>query len=293
MKGTVSDDQDRINRDERWDLVLKPVSPWFDLRLSDLWRHRDLIALFVWRDVVSQYKQTLLGPLWFILQPLLTTMVFTVVFGGIAGLSTDGLPGLLFYLSGQVVWGYFSGVLTATSTTFVSHAHIFGKVYFPRLTVPISIALSQLVQFGLRLAFFVACLAVFMVRGAPVHPAATLALLPVAVVIMAAQALGLGILFSAMTTKYRDLRFLLTFAVQLLMFMTPAIYPLSQAHGHMRTVMMANPVTPVMELFRQALMGSGTFTAGHLAYSAAFALVTVVVGVVMFTRIERNFMDTV
>lgn len=278
---------------ETWDLVLKPASAWFDLRLAELWRSRELIFLFVWRDFVSQYKQTILGPLWFIIQPLLTTIVFTFVFGGIGGLSTDGLPKVLFYLSGQVVWGYFSGVLTATSTTFVSNAHIFGKVYFPRLAVPVSIAISQLIQLGLRLAVFVVFLVYFLLHGASVGVSGSLWLLPLVVLIMAAQALGLGIVFSAMTTKYRDLRFLLTFGVQLIMYATPAIYPLSQAQGSYRWVMLANPVTPLMEVFRHAFLGVGTYTYGHLAYAAGFGAVVLALGVVMFTRIERNFMDTV
>lgn len=278
---------------EKWDLVLKPASAWFDLRLGELWRSRELIFLFVWRDFVSQYKQTILGPLWFIVQPLLTTVVFTIVFGGIGGLSTDGLPKVLFYLSGQVVWGYFSGVLTATSTTFVSNAHLFGKVYFPRLAVPVSIAVSQLVQLGLRLLVFVFFLVYFLLQGSAVGVSASLWLIPLVVVIMAAQALGLGIVFSAMTTKYRDLRFLLTFGVQLLMYATPAIYPLSQAQGNYRWIMLVNPVTPLMEVFRHAFLGVGTYTGGHLAYAAGFGVVVLALGVVMFTRIERNFMDTV
>ncbi len=279
--------------DEKWDLVLKPASAWFDLRLAELWRSWELILLFVWRDFVSQYKQTILGPLWFVLQPLLTTVVFTVVFGGIGGLSTDGLPKVLFYLSGQVVWGYFSGVLTATATTFVSNAHIFGKVYFPRMTVPVSIVISQLIQFALRLGLFLLFLAYFAWQGAGVHLSSSLWLVPVVVVIMAAQALGLGIVFSAMTTKYRDLRFLLTFGIQLVMYATPAIFPLSQARGQYRVLMLANPMTPVMEVFRHAFLGAGTYTSSHLLYSAGFAALVLLLGVVMFTRIERNFMDTV
>lgn len=285
--------QKKAGDDASWDIVLRPASGWFDLRLGELWRSRELIFLFVWRDFVSQYKQTILGPLWFVLQPLLTTLMFTVVFGNIGGLSTQGLPKVLFYLSGQVVWGYFSGVLTATSTTFVSNAHIFGKVYFPRLAVPVSIVFSQLVQFLLRLVFFLLFLGVYMFLNAPVHLASSLWLLPVLILIMATQSLGLGIIFSAMTTKYRDLRFLLTFGVQLLMYATPAIFPLGQAQGAYRWIMLANPMTPVMEVFRHAFMGVGTFTAAHLLYSAGFSLLALLLGVVMFTRIERNFMDTV
>lgn len=280
-------------QDERWDLVIGSQAGWFDLHLGDLWRYRDLVLLFVWRDFVSQYKQTILGPLWFILQPLLTTIVFTVVFGNIAGLSTDGLPKSLFYLSGQVVWGYFSGSLLATATTFVSNAHIFGKVYFPRLTVPLSIVISQLFQFALRVLFFLGFWLFFAWRGAEVRMTADLLLLPVAVVIMGTLALGLGIVFSSMTTKYRDLRFLLTFGVQLLMYATPTIYPLSSLHGHYRLLILANPMTPVIELFRSATLGVGTWTPAHLLYSAAFAAASLVLGIVMFTRIERSFMDTV
>ena len=278
---------------EHWDLVIGPQAGWFDLHLGDLWRYRDLVLLFVWRDFVSQYKQTILGPLWFILQPLLTTVVFTVVFGNIAGLSTDGLPKSLFYLAGQVVWGYFSGSLTATATTFVSNAHIFGKVYFPRLTVPLSIVISQLFQFALRTLFFAGFWVFFAWRGADIRITTDLLLLPVAVVIMGAMALGLGIIFSSMTTKYRDLRFLLTFGVQLLMYATPTIYPLSSLHGHYRMLILANPMTPVIELFRSATLGVGSWTPMQLLYSAAFAAVSLLLGVVMFTRIERSFMDTV
>lgn len=285
---------DEPNTDAGWSLIVQPPSGWFDLHLREVWSCRGLIALFVWRDFVSQYKQTILGPIWFVIQPLLTTVVFTVVFGSIAGLSTDGLPKVLFYLSGQVVWGYFSGALMATSTTFTANAHIFGKVYFPRLTVPISIVASQLIQFALKLVFFLGFLAYFVARGAPVRPTGALLLLPLLVAIMAALALGLGILFSSMTTKYRDLRFLLTFGVQLLMYATPAILPLSQVKGPAaRWFMLANPMTPIIECFRHAFMGAGSFTPLHLTYSATFAVVSLALGVLIFTRVERNFMDTV
>jgi lipopolysaccharide transport system permease protein len=279
--------------DDGWDTIIRPEAPWLDFRLPELWRYRDLVMMFVWRDFVSQYKQTILGPLWFILQPLLTTVVFTVIFGNIAGLDTDELPKPLFYLSGQVVWGYFSGALTATSTTFVSNAGIFGKVYFPRLAVPLSIVVSQVFQFLLRVLFLLVFLAWYVWAGAPVRVTESLLLLPLLVAIMGALALGLGIIFSAMTTKYRDLRFLLTFGVQLLMYATPAILPLSGLHGRARLVMLLNPMTPVMECFRHAFTGAGTYTAAQLAYSAAFAVLSLFIGAVMFQRIERNFMDTV
>jgi lipopolysaccharide transport system permease protein len=279
--------------DERWDLVLKPQTRWFDLRLRELWSYRDLILLFVRRDFAAQYKQTILGPVWFIIQPLLTTLVFTVVFGNIAGLSTDGLPKVLFYLSGQVVWGYFSGSLTATSTTFISNAHLFGKVYFPRMAVPVSIVISQMIQFALRLGVFILFVVYFALTGASVHGTSALWLTPLLLLMMAALSLGLGILFSSMTTKYRDLRFLLTFGVQLLMYATPAIYPLAQIHGRYRLLMLANPMTSIIETFRYAFMGTGSFSAGQLIYSAVFSVVALLFGVVMFMRIERTFMDTV
>lgn len=278
---------------ERWDVVLRPQAAWLDLHLRDLWRYRDLVLLFVRRDFVAQYKQTILGPLWFVLQPLLATLVFTVVFGAMAGLSTDGLPKLLFYLSGQIVWGYFAGVLNSTSTTFVSNAHLFGKVYFPRLAVPVSIMLSEMIQFGLRLAFFACFWVWFYWDGSGIHPTSTLWLLPVLMAIMAALALGLGIIFSALTTKYRDLRFLLTFGIQLLMYTTPAIFPLSSLHGNYRLIMLVNPMTPIIEAFRYATMGVGTCAPLHLMYSLAFSVIVLFVGVMLFTRVERNFMDTV
>jgi len=278
---------------ESWDTIIRPHAGWFDLHLGDLWRYRDLILLFVRRDFVAQYKQTILGPLWFIIQPLLATVVFTIVFGNIAGLSTDGMPKPLFYLSGQVIWGYFSGSLTMTAGTFTANAGIFGKVYFPRLAVPVSIVISQLFQFALRFAFLLCFMFYFVWRGAPVHPTSAILVLPFLIMIMACLSLGLGIIFSSMTTKYRDLRFLLTFGVQLLMYTTTAIYPLSYLHGKYRLLILANPMTPIIETFRYALFGEGTFDAIHLGYSASFAAVVLFIGILIFTRIERTFMDTV
>ena len=279
---------------DRWDLVVRPRARWFDLHLAELWHYRDLIRLFVRRDFVSQYTQTILGPLWFVIQPLLTTVVFTVVFGHIAGLSTDSLPRPLFYFSGQVVWGYFAGVLTATATTFVGNVHLFGKVYFPRLAVPVSIVISQLFQFALRFLFLAALLVFFRLKGADAGITGWLLLLPVLILIMAALALGLGILFSALTTKYRDLRFLLTFGVQLLMYATPVIFPMSSLAGsRYRLLILANPMTPIVEAFRRSCLGTGVFSGWSLAYSALFAVVVLALGIVLFTRVERTFMDTV
>ena len=280
--------------DRQWDLVIRPRGRWFDLHLADLWRYRDLVYMFVRRDFVSKYKQTILGPAWFIIQPLLTTIVFTVVFGNIANLSTDRLPKMLFYLSGNVLWMYFSAVLVATSNTFVGNAQLFGKVYFPRLAVPVSLAISHLLTFALQFLFFMCFWAFYMMRGADIHLTPAVLLFPLLVLIMAGLALGCGILFSALTTKYRDLRFLLDFGVRLAMYATPVIFPLSSiTGGRLRLVLLANPITPIIEVFRLGFMGQGTLHWGWLAYSAGFALVSLVLGIVIFNRVERTFMDTV
>jgi lipopolysaccharide transport system permease protein len=273
--------------------VIRPHGRWFDLHLTDLWRYRDLVMMFVRRDFVAQFKQTILGPTWFVLQPLLTTVVFVIVFGNIASLSTDGIPKTLFYLSGNVVWMYFSGVLTATSNTFVGNASLFGKVYFPRLAVPLSLVISNGLKFGLQFIFFLLFLLFFFLNGAPVQLTAYAFLFPLLVLIMAGLALGLGVLFSSMTTKYRDLRFLLEFGVRLLMYATPVIFPLSSIPGKWRWVLLANPMTPVTETFRLAFLGQGTFSWWHLGYSAAFAFFSVLIGAAVFNRVERTFMDTV
>lgn len=277
-----------------WDVVIRPARGWLDLGLRDLWRYRDLVRLFVRRDIVAQYKQTILGPAWMVLQPVLTAVVFAFIFGRVAGLSTDGLPSLLFYLSGQVVWTYFASVLTVTSDTFIANAHIFGKVYFPRLVMPVSVLISQLFQFCLRLAVLAGFMVWYACRGATFGPGAAVLWLPVALLVMMSLGLGLGILFSAMTSKYRDLRFLLSFGVQLLMFTTTAVLPLgSMSAGSHRMLVLANPMTPVIECFRAALLGTGDFQPVHLLHSALIAAVSLAVGLLFFTRIERDFMDTV
>ncbi len=280
--------------DQQWDLIIRPQGRWFDLHVSDLWRYRDLVYMFVRRDFVSKYKQTILGPAWFVIQPLLTTIVFTVVFGNIANLSTDRLPKMLFYLSGNVLWMYFSAVLVATSNTFIGNAHLFGKVYFPRLAVPVSLAISHLLTFALQFGFFMMFWAFYMARGADIHMTPAVLLFPVLVLIMAGLALGLGILFSALTTKYRDLRFLLEFGVRLAMYATPVIFPLSSiTGGRLRLVLLANPITPIIEVFRLGFMGQGTLHWGWLGYSAGFAIVALITGIIIFNRVERTFMDTV
>ena len=278
---------------QNWRLVIRPHAGWFDLHLNDLWTYRDLVMMFVRRDFVAQFKQTILGPAWFVLQPLLTTVVFVVVFGIIAQLSTDGIPKTLFYLSGNVIWMYFSSILTATSNTFIGNAQLFGKVYFPRLAVPLSLVLSNGLKFGLQFVFFLLFLLGFALKGVSIHFTPYLALFPLLVLIMAGQALGLGILFSSMTTKYRDLRFLLEFGVRLLMYATPVIFPLASIPGKWRWVLLANPMTPIIETFRLGFLGRGTFSWLHFSYSAVFAVLSVLVGAAVFNRVERTFMDTV
>jgi lipopolysaccharide transport system permease protein len=276
-----------------WDLVIRPKAGWFDLHLADLWRYRDLVMLFVRRDFVATYKQTVLGPLWFILQPLLTTLTFTLIFGNVARLSTDGLPKILFYLSGVTAWGYFSECLLKTSETFSANANIFGKVYFPRLAVPLSIVISNLIKFGIQLALFLGFYLYFLAKGTAIHPTSTLWLLPLLILLMAALGLGSGIIISSMTTRYRDLRFLVQFGTQLLMYSTPVIFPLSRLPEQYRWIMLSNPMTPIIETFRYAFLGTGTFNWSQLGYTAAAAALILAAGVLLFNHVERTFMDTV
>lgn len=281
-------------QNENWDMVIQPQRRLLDLRLVELWHYRDLIMLFVRRDFVSVYKQTILGPLWYLLQPLLTTITFTIIFGSIASLPTDGLPQFLFYMSGTVLWSYFSSCLTKTSETFVQNTHLFGKVYFPRLAVPVSVLISNLVTFAIQLAMFLGFELFFVLRGSSVHPNWDWVFLsPILILMMAGLALGFGIIISSLTTKYRDLRFLVQFGVQLLMYATPVIYPVSSIPARFRWVIIANPMTPIVEAFRYAFLGVGTVNNGQLLYSLAFMLVSVFLGVIIFNRVEQTFMDTV
>lgn len=278
---------------EDWTLIIRPKTRWFDLHLADLWRHRDLVMLFVRRDFVATYKQTILGPLWFIIQPLVTTLTFTVIFGNIAQLSTDGLPKILFYLSGVTAWSYFSDCLTKTSDTFNANANLFGKVYFPRLAVPVSIVISSLIKFGIQLGLFLAFYLYFIGRGAAIRPTRALLLLPALILLMAALGLGSGIIVSSLTTRYRDLKYLVQFGTQLLMYSTPVIFPLSKLPPQYRWIMLANPMTPVIETFRYAFLGAGTFSWALLGISAAVTSLILAAGVLMFNHVEKTFMDTV
>jgi lipopolysaccharide transport system permease protein len=276
-----------------WTLVIRPKRNLFDLRLSELWQYRDLIGLFVRRDFVSVYKQTILGPLWYIIQPILTTVIFTIIFGRIAKLSTDGLPQFLFYLSGTVVWTYFSDCLTKTSNTFITNAQLFGKVYFPRLAVPISILISNLITFVIQFVLFLGFMAYYWLKGTGVHPNIWVLFTPVLLLLMAGLGLGFGIIVSSLTTRYRDLRFLVAFGVQLWMYVTPVIYPVSSIPERFRLLIEANPLTSILEAFRYAYLGSGMLNIPNLGYTAIFTLVVLAVGTLLFNRVEATFMDTV
>lgn len=278
---------------EDWTMIIRPQRRWFDLRLAELWAYRDLIALFVRRDFVSVYKQTVLGPLWYLIQPLLTTITFTVIFGSIAALPTDGIPQFLFYMSGTVIWTYFAECLTKTSNTFVTNAHLFGKVYFPRLAVPISILFSNLITFAIQFAFFLIFILIFVLRGAAVRPNLWALASPLLLLIMAGLGLGFGIIISSLTTKYRDLRFLVQFGTALLMYATPIIYPVSAVPQRFQWLIQANPLTPVVEAFRYAFLGAGSVHLPGLLYSLGFMLIIVFLGALMFNHVEATFMDTV
>lgn len=279
--------------EQDWTLVIRPKTGWLDLHLADLWRYRDLVILFVRRDFVSFYTQTILGPLWFIIQPLLTTLTFTLIFGNIAQLSTDGLPKILFYLSGVTAWNYFSDCLVKTSETFTANSNLFGKVYFPRLAVPVSIVISNLIKFAIQLGLFFAFYFYFLANGAAVRPTWALLLMPLLLLLMACLGLGSGIIVSSLTTRYRDLRFLVQFGAQLLMYSTPVIFPLSKLPEQYRWIMLANPMTPVIETFRYAFLGTGFFSWRLLGISAAVTSLILAVGVLLFNRVEKTFMDTV
>ncbi len=280
-------------QEENWTEIIQPKTSLLDLRLKELWRYRDLIMMFVRRDFVANYKQTILGPIWFFLQPLLTTITYILIFGRMAGLSTDGLPMLLFYLAGVTIWNYFSETLTKTATVFKDNSQMFGKVYFPRLTMPFSIVVSNLVRFAIQFVLFLIAWTWYLFQNDSIHPNYFILLTPVLVLMMGLLALGFGMIISAMTTKYKDLIFLLTFGIQLLMFATPVIYPLSSLPEKYQWIILANPMTAIVETFRYAFLGSGTFSWIHLGYSAAFTIIIVMLGTIIFNRVEKSFTDTV
>ncbi len=278
--------------DEAWDLVIEPHSSLLSLQLGDVWRYRDLLYLFTHRDIVSFYKQTILGPIWFFIQPIFTTLIYVLVFGQIAQLSTDGAPQLLFYMAGITLWNYFAECFNKTATVFKDNASLFGKVYFPRLITPLSIVLSNLMRFAIQFCLFLAFLAWYIWRG-DVQPNTVALLLPITILIMAMMGLSFGMLFSALTTKYRDMVFLLQFGVQLLMYATPVIYPASQMPPRIAAVLAWNPLAPLFEATRYGFLGVGSFSSGGLIYSATFSIVAFLISILIFNRVERTFMDTV
>ncbi len=289
-----------VSENENWTTIIKPRNKLFEVNLKEIWDYRDLLTLFVKRNIITQYKQTILGPLWFLIQPALTVLMYMVVFGGIAGIPTDGVPQPLFYLGGICMWQYFSSCLTSTSNTFVSNAGIFGKVYFPRLIMPLATVTSNLVRFGIQVGLFVIVYVYYAIIGQAPSPNWYLLLFPLLVVMMAGLALGFGIIISSMTTKYRDLTVLFSFVVQLWMYATPIVYPLSQVAGKVKfgidvyKVMCLNPVTPVIEAFKYGALGAGEFIGwGWLAYSFVFMLVLLALGILIFNRVQKSFMDTV
>ena len=279
--------------EQTWDLEIKPQNKLFDLHLKDVWDYRDLLWLLVRRDFVSFYKQTILGPLWFFIQPLFTTIIFTFVFGKMGGFSTDGLPQPLFYMAGITAWNYFAECLTKTSTVFSVNAAIFGKVYFPRLIMPLSIVVSNLVRFAVQLLLFFMVMAYYWYRGANFGITWAICLFPIVIILMALLGLGGGMIISSLTTKYRDLAFLFTFAVQLLMYATTVIYPLSSAPEKFRWLIELNPMTGIIETFRYSFLGQGSFTWASFGYSCSVTIVLLVFGVIIFNRVEKNFIDTV
>ena len=280
--------------DEKYSTLIEPKTSLLSVDFKEIWRYRDLFSMFVKRDIITQYKQTILGPAWFFIQPLLTMVMYMIVFGGIAGISTDGLPQALFYLAGILCWQYFADCLNKTSSTFTTNQNIFGKVYFPRLIVPLATVSSNLVRLFIQLFLFLVVYVYYLVVGVDVAPNWYVLLFPILVLMLAGLALGFGIIISSMTTKYRDLTILFTFVVQLWMYATPIIYPLSTiTNTTVRTVMLLNPITSIVETFKYGALGIGSFSWGALGYSFGFMVVLLGIGIVVFNKVQRSFMDTV
>tara|TARA_B100000686_G_C16596409_1_gene866243 strand:+ start:198 stop:1046 length:849 start_codon:yes stop_codon:yes gene_type:complete len=282
-----------MSKEEKWDLHIKPKNNWLDIDFRELFRYRDLIYLFVKRDFVTFYKQTILGPLWYIIQPLINALVFTVIFGNLAKISTDGIPPFIFYMAGTVVWGYFAACITLTSNTFNQNAEIFGKVYFPRITVPIANVIISLLQFLIQFVIFIFFLFYFISQGSEIYPNFYILLLPLLVFQMAILGLGFGILISSLTTKYKDLTFVMSFGIQLWMFATPIVYPFSIIPEKYKIICSLNPMTSVVEIFKLAFLGSSSIEFTHVLISVAVTISVFVFGLFMFNKMEKNFMDTV
>jgi lipopolysaccharide transport system permease protein len=277
---------------ENWTEVIQPKKSVFSLNLGEIWNYKDLIWIFVRRDIVSVYKQTVFGPLWFFLGPLFTVYTFVFVFNQIANISTDNVPAPLFYLAGTTLWNYFQACFTGTSTTFISNANIFGKVYFPRMVSPISMVISNLLKFGIQLLMFL-CFWIYYYRAGAISPNVYILLLPLLILLMGGMALGLGIIISSLTTKYRDLSYFIGFGITLLMYATPIIYPVSAIPDMYKPFVIYNPIAPIIETFRFGFTGAGYFSWSGLAYSSIFTIGVLLIGTLLFNKIERTFMDTV
>lgn len=280
------------DKNEGWNYIIKPKSGLFSLNLREIWDYRDLIFIFVKRDLVSMNKQTILGPLWFFLAPLFTVFIYTFVFNGIAKISTDGIPAPLFYLAGTTLWGYFQSCFMATTTTFTSNANLFGKVYFPRLVSPISTVISNLLKFFIQIGLFMCLWGYFLVVG-EIHPNKVILMFPVLIVLLAGISLGLGIIISSLTTKYRDLTYFISFGITLFMYVTPVIYPISSIPAKFKFLLKFNPISPIIETFRYGFMGKGDFNLYDLGYSFLVMILLLLVGIVLFNKTEKTFMDTV
>lgn len=281
-------------KEEHWDLIIKPKNRWYQIDLAAIWRYRDLLMLLVRRDFVSVYKQTILGPIWFFIQPLITTLTFTIIFGNLAQISTDGTPSVLFYMAGITLWTYFSDCFTKTSNTFVANASVFGKVYFPRLVVPVSVLVSNLIKLGIQFLMFLIVWIYYLNKPNTFNPHwEYLWLLPVLIIMMAGLGLGFGIFISSVTTKYRDFNFLITFGVQLMMYASPVVYPISIVPDKYRFWLLLNPVTSIIEVFKYIFIGQGYFSWDALGYSFVFMVLLLAIGVIIFNKVEKTFMDTV
>lgn len=283
----------QIGLDPEWDTIIKPHTGWFDINLREVWRYRDLIKLYIYRDFTVTYKQTILGPAWWFIQPFLTSGIYSIIFGAIAGIPTDGVPMILFYISGIVCWNYFSSCLTSTSNVFIVNAILFSKVYFPRLVVPVASALSDLMKFFIQFSMFLLIYLIFLFNGADIHPNLWILVFPLLLMHIAALACGLGTIASSMTTKYKDLNFAMAYLIQMAMYATPIIYPFSMVPEKWRFLVMLNPMVPVIEFFRLGFLGVGTINIWMALWSVCFMLITLFFGVIFFSRVEKNFADTI
>jgi lipopolysaccharide transport system permease protein len=283
----------QIDKAEFWTMEISPKSGWLDLNLREIWRYRDLLRFFMHRDFVANYKQAVLGPFWFILNPLLNTIVYTIIFGLIIRVPTDGLPPILFFMSGIIIWNYFSACVLNTSNTFLAHAHIFGKIYFPRLIIPISTVIINLLTFAIQFGVYICFIIYFAFQGVPIHPNIFILLLPLLLIQIAAFGLGTGLIVSSLTTKYRDLAYAMGFGIQLWMYATPIFFPLSLIPEKWQWIFAVNPMTSIVETFRYILLGNGYFQPWILSLGAVTTLITLIIGLVLFTHIEKTVIDTI